>query len=420
MLIGLICKLANRPRSEARHDVYAKGMFQPSAAGYGSRRAPATADNSMEGTSASANLLDSASPMGSGGRYTDPDVSAGGSSDSHTSRTHVRGKSSGVNFPGPPAAFRRGGGGQQHPQLGQQTFHMDSAMAGPSFSDAAPDGSGFQPGQVFNYGALNGGAPRMPTGAPNGYAPRQGSLRPTSMARGPPPALSRSRSGRYAQGADPSRRSRIDSVGPGTYRKSLYLPEDGGRKSIFLTEESTAAYLSINEPVQRKPSNGRNAGGLRRVDSIGKGDPRRVSNYNGSGGGKRGLSVYDNGYDGAAGPGQPSVMTRGSSMNQSGAGAGAGAGANGYQVGRVSPGRPDAPHMMTSGPLGPLGPSSNARGPGYSGPSDGYAHMPPSGYAGMNGYGGGGRAGGGGGGMYPGARMQAVEGVGSGGGRQIL
>ncbi len=85
VLIGVTCKFANRPKSNARPHAQAKGMYQPSAAGYGTAAA-ATYGGTYRGnesmhdvSSPNAGLLDSAQPMGRGGQYEEADSSLGSS-----------------------------------------------------------------------------------------------------------------------------------------------------------------------------------------------------------------------------------------------------------------------------------------------------------------------------------------------------
>ncbi|EPQ27538.1 uncharacterized protein PFL1_05076 [Pseudozyma flocculosa PF-1] len=384
VLISGICKVVNRPRSEARHRANPQAMFKPSAAGYGARGIGDTVPLDAPAT----NLLGAASPMGMGGNSHYGDSSADLSLDTppRSIKTHTRGKSSGVNFPGPPAAFRRGAQ-PQHPHLENQTS-LDAPIAGPSFSSAAPDGSGFRPGQRFDYGQLSDGLPRGPSGNPNGYAPRQPSLRQGKAANsGPPPALSRSRSGRYAQGSDPTRRSRIDSVGPGTYRKSMFLHEDP------------------SGDLHRVPTNGEGpssaGGGLRRVESIGKGDARRRSNF--MGGGVRGQSIYGN-----SGAALAPLDIRSARED-------------GWGSGQRSPGL-STPGAVTPSDMGPLGPRGYGGGAGheYLDASANGSYPAPSSYssmqAGYSGIGGSALSS-----NFPGGQFQAIEGVGSGGGgRRII
>ncbi|KAN0065766.1 hypothetical protein ACQY0O_000896 [Thecaphora frezii] len=375
--IGGICKLTNRPRSEARHRVHSQAMFQPSAAGYGARKggAPVPIDAPVT------NLLDAASPMGMGGNsvyeQSSPDVSMD-AAPSHL-RGHTRGKSSGVHLPGPPAAFRRGAQ-PQHPRL-ENGMPPNGTMAGPGFSDypsAAPDGSGFRPGSTVGYGQRNSIAPR---GLSDVFHIGHASQPSRSVNRGPPPALSRSRSGRYAQGSNIVRKSRIDSVGPGTYRKSMFLPENG------------------MDGAQRQPGQGEgvSAGGLRRVDSIGKGQSRK-SSY-----GMRGPSVYGMNL----GPGSLAPLDIRKARE------------DGWGSGQRSPGL-STPGASTPSNMGPLGMRNYGDGSSHDYSAvDPYSNDPyaayntmQTGYSATDGHSHGG--------MYPRGGMQAVEGVGGGGGRRII
>ncbi|PWN47610.1 hypothetical protein IE53DRAFT_241233 [Violaceomyces palustris] len=369
VLVSGICKLTNKPRSEAKHNFQSRPMYQPSAAGYQASSLRNYPERDTPEHS-SANLLDSASPMGMGGRYEDGDVSGSQDDDrshqSHPSKipgTHSRGLSSGVNLPGPPAAVRRGAGGQ-HPQLGSYADEYDTSRPGQGPS-TAPDGSGFQPGQVFDYNAVGGpiaamyarqgppgGGGSSSTGGGNVYPPRSSSngtgaggphwhRNNKSISRGPPPATNGNRQSRYARNnanmVDPAtRRSRIDSVGPGTYRKSMFMNDD---------EPQT-----LYGHKSKQPSN---HGGLRRVESIGKGDARRASNYHHNGS-SRTTPAVPNGHGGLT-----VVDTRELLLSARAEGFGGGKGSGG---GGTTPmkdrkdgggGRSPSP----AGMMGPLGPS---------------------------------------------------------------
>lgn len=342
VLIGVTCKFANRPRADNRPQTRVKSMYQPSAAGYGS--AAATYGGAYRGNDSmhdvsnpNAGLLDSAQPMGRGGRYEEADDSLGSSngignghtphganggfgmiasnsasslsgSDSHrfapSRGGHARGASSGIELPGPAASatFRRNVSGSHPPIQSPGDDSYDSPHSAHNLAAASimPDGSGFTPGQIFDHNATNGGAPKGSSemrqqrssylaGPPAGLLPRRGSLAQANpqqrpYARGPPPASSKNRRSRYAQGALASsadtaalRRSRIDSVGPGTYRKSMFLPQD--------QDAMPSGELAGGSQIRRTTTNNSEksiTGGskLRRVDSVGKGDPRRSSRYN--------------------------------------------------------------------------------------------------------------------------------------------
>ncbi|CDS01814.1 uncharacterized protein SPSC_06485 [Sporisorium scitamineum] len=337
VLVGITCKYANRPRADNRPYNHVKTMYQPSAAGYGS----AAANNGGGGTyrgnesmhdvsNPKAGLLDSAQPMGRGGRYEEADDSPGSSngndngfaargtnggfgmisSNSASSfrgnesnrfggparRGHARGASTGIDLPGPAAsaAFRRNVSGS-HPPIHSNpddSYDAPHTANGLLSSSVMPDGSGFTPGQIFDHNAINGGgAPKASAemrehrssylgGPPVGVLPRRTSLvqqnpQQRPYARGPPPSSSKNRRSRYAQNQTSTdsahaRRSRIDSVGPGTYRKSMFLPND----------DSTTDF-SGGSQMRRMPSNNNSDAPkpLRRVESIGKGDPRRTSRY---------------------------------------------------------------------------------------------------------------------------------------------
>ncbi|PWN90038.1 hypothetical protein FA10DRAFT_266555 [Acaromyces ingoldii] len=297
--IGELLKIYNKPSTEAApYMTLSRQLYQPSAAGYGTRgqkqqqqhpsSSLAVPSNQKVGSRTS--LLESASPMGTGGRGIDDSFGDstmttpsshghGGAGDYFSrgdyatngmgpgsSRGHARGQSSGISLPGPAAAARRGGGGggEQHPRLN-------------GASPIGPDGGGFRPGQVFNYASMAPGA--GPSGAPvNGGYRGPGAkpqLRQHPIGRGPPPAQDGNRRSRYA-------RSRIDSVGPGVLRKSMYMSGDDDPRS----------------------TSGEGGSNLRRVDSIGKGDPRRKSQAYGLGAGGpssppkggRVPSIYNNGH----------------------------------------------------------------------------------------------------------------------------
>lgn len=338
VLIGVTCKYANRPKTAARPQIQSKGMYQPSAAGYGSQAASYTAggyrgDQSMHDVSSpNVGLLDSAQPMGRGGRYEEADNSLGSSDGLHNanggygmamapSRSassfsgdenqrfapsrggHARGASSGIELPASAASatFRRNVSGS-HPPIHHGS---DDSYDSPHKSHGVmPDGSGFTPGQVFDYNAVNGGAPKGTNemrearnsylGGPPAVLPRRSSVnmaapagpQPRPYPRGPPPASSKNRRSRYTQNmsssADTSamRRSRIDSVGPGTYRKSMFMSQED-------QDSMPGSGFAGGSQMRRTTSNNNDRAGagprpLRRVESIGKGDPRRTSRFQGS------------------------------------------------------------------------------------------------------------------------------------------
>lgn len=338
VLIGITCKFANRPRTASRPQMQSKAMYQPSAAGYGSAAATAThggayrANESIHDVSSpNAGLLDSAQPMGRGGRFQEADSSMGSSNgignlhaangvngafgmipstsassfsgdESHrfgpSRGRHARGASSGIELPASAASatFRRNVSGS-HPPIHS---NGDDSYDSPHSGSILPDGSGFTPGQIFDHNAINGGAPNASAemrenrnsylgGPPAGLLPRHGSLaqhnpQQRPYARGPPPATSKNRRSRYGHNqlssstdTAPARHSRIDSIGPGTYRKSMFLPADGH-------DAMPNGELVGGSQMRRTTSNQTQNGGakgahLRRVESIGKGDPRRSSRY---------------------------------------------------------------------------------------------------------------------------------------------
>lgn len=367
VFIGLILKFANRPKTEARHPQYTpKGMYQPSAAGYGTAT-PRPEDSFHDISSAKAGLLDSAVPMGHGGIYEDADssMSSGGyhpSADDARrplARGHTRGASTGIDISAPSAAFRRNASGQ-HPPIG-----ANHAFDGPQYStrggyasDRAPDGSGFVPGQPINQSAVFGSPPRN---APQGIIhARQASLNPNGQPRpsnrGPPPSTTRTRPGRYANASQDStatngtRRSRIDSIGPGTYRKSMYLNENNSA-----VDQNSAPH------VRRTPS-GRDGApvNLRRVDSVGKGDPRRTSRYQPGARGGRLPSMMDldgNGAMPTRTPPRNAFAPAGDQMKGE-------AGWGGNDLGSA-PGYVDQNGRSARGPLGPLTPNG-ADNPSYA------------------------------------------------------
>ncbi|KAK0549689.1 hypothetical protein OC846_001633 [Tilletia horrida] len=345
--VAFICKAVNRPTEEAMpYLINGRGaLYQPSAAGYGARqgagqpgkggqqqqqqlggdltRSPSIASQSRT------NLLSGAQPMGRDDSFN----TAFNASNDNLSRTHTRGTSSSISknpFPGPPMAARRPGFGPGggHPPLPGQTI--------------APDGSGFAPGQLFRGpggssplpspggyssgpggpGFLNGfGQPGflsvnpsldLPRTSRETTAPNNNRMSMVSMARGPPPATAESRRrSRYSRIGGPdgmtngNRQSRrIDSVGPGVLRKSMFLNADAqfpGLEALQRTGSNQGApQLPPHQPqtsfYQQQPpasspqpqmpvlppqqdANGGNAPTLRRVESVNRGDPRRRSNY---------------------------------------------------------------------------------------------------------------------------------------------
>lgn len=325
VLIGVTCKFANRPRADQRPQADSKAMFQPSAAGYGSAAASYGRNQSMQDVSSpSIGLLGSAQPMGRGGQYEEAADSSLGSSNglhgnnrahggfgmipSHSAGSfsgdeadrfaasrggHARGNSSGIELPNPAAssAFRRNVSGSHPPVHSPGTESYDLPHSATAF---APDGSGFTPGQIFDHNAITGGAPKTSAemreartsylGAAPSVMPRRASLVQTNAnpqarpyPRGPPPSSSKNRRSKYANpqlqssnDSQATRRSRIDSVGPGTYRKSMFLPQE--------SDSMPSGDYAGGAAVSRSVSNGK-SGALRRVESIGKGDPRTASRY---------------------------------------------------------------------------------------------------------------------------------------------
>ncbi|KAK0535687.1 hypothetical protein OC835_002292 [Tilletia horrida] len=274
--VAFICKAVNRPTEEAMpYLINGHGaLYQPSAAGYGAQQGNAAAagkKGAAPGAGAGGspgrlelsrtasiashsrtNLLDNAQPMGRDDSF---------NQQNNFSRTHTRGTSTSISqnpFPAAPLAARRPGfgGGGAHPPLPGQPI--------------APDGSGFTPGQLFRNpsggppgqqspfagGALGGG---FSGSSPHAFlnvnpsaadAPRPSRdtnrMSMVSMARGPPPATAESRRrSRYSRiggpgpgsgpdgnfgpggGGGGNRQSRrVDSVGPGVLRKSMFLTAD--------------------------------------------------------------------------------------------------------------------------------------------------------------------------------------------------
>lgn len=419
--VGELLKIFNKPTTEAAPYVSVnRQLYQPSAAGYGSKGQKQVqpqqpvggliVPNNKKGGDRTS-LLESASPMGTGGRGIDDSFGdsgmttpsshghGGGSGGDYFSRGgdygtsgpskgHARGQSSGISMPG-PAATRRGGGGgggDQHPRLN-------------GASPVGPDGGGFRPGQIFNYASMAPGAVVGPPPINNGGYRGPGAnpqLRQQPIGRGPPPAQDGNRRSRYT-------RSRIDSVGPGVLRKSMYMNGDDDGRSV-----SGDAYASAGA--------GASSSNLRRVESINKGDPRRKSQYGGGGAGAnsnpmptrggRQPSIYNNAPSEratllsaqadnfGAGRSDPLSARRGPSPGP-GYSQGPGANAGGYpNMSRLATGPGSGPGPNSSNPYPPPGagyaargspsPSGySSRGPppphmqaGYPGPRNG----PPQGY----------------------------------------
>lgn len=302
LIIGEFCKIFNKPRKEAAPYTQQK-LYQPSAAGYGTRAATNTLQvpsgrGKGGGQGSRLSLLQFASPMGAGGRPGDetvdssletPTVSShSGQGDyfGKKSNGHTRGQSSGVQLPGAAtmASSRKGPGA--HPMLNEN-------------STFAPDGSGFKPGQPVNFAGYAG--PHSPTspGQSAPMIPGQGNV--PSHARvgmGRPPAADARRKSRYSRAIS----KRIDSMGPGQLRKSLYAGADddpmnsdlygggvGNRKSKIIRKPSTEDRST--DEVQG--SGGGNGAGLRRIDSMGKGDARRKSQIQSVYRSSRAISAYN-------------------------------------------------------------------------------------------------------------------------------
>ena len=265
----------------------AKGqMFQPSLSMNGRHGSfSAKADSIQMG------LLNSAAPMA--GRSPSSDDIASGYGQApiamagQSNGGHQRGASSGLGFPGPPSAARRGPGaaaGQAHPPL--HSGPGDGASTG--FS-AAPDGAGFQPGQLFQAGGNAG--PRLRNPLHVGPPPASDARRQSRYNRaggglnGGLGASAIAHQGSNGPGAearprlrDPNsretladRRSRIQSVGAGVYRKSLYMgpgaqhqfggPSGGGGRGPDSSSSPDPGAVT--------------SGGLKRVESISRGEPVR-------------------------------------------------------------------------------------------------------------------------------------------------
>ncbi|PWN37401.1 uncharacterized protein FA14DRAFT_170253 [Meira miltonrushii] len=292
LIIGELCKVFNKPRKEAAPYTQQK-LFQPSAAGYGTRAATnnlKVPNGGGKGMGSRLSLLQFASPMGTGGRVGDDTIDTSVSSHNsgqgdyfgRKSNGHTRGQSSGVQLPGAAtmASSRKGPGA--HPMLnGNSTF--------------APDGSGFTPGQPVNFAGYAG--PNSPSSPERTtpMVPGQGNV--PSHARvgmGRPPAADAKRKSRYSRAMS----KRIDSMGPGQLRKSLYAGADddpmnhdlygavGNRKSKMIRKPST----EDRSPEEIQASGG---AGLRRIDSMGKGDARRRSQIQSVYRSSRAISVYN-------------------------------------------------------------------------------------------------------------------------------
>lgn len=211
-------------------------------------------------------LLGGASPMGYSNDepkespYGTPNSQGSNGRDYFGKGGHTRGHSSGIQLPGATASTARRGA-PAHPPI--------------NGAHVAPDGSGFQVGQPVNFQQQ----PNQKR-SPNGYGPagpsfarpqQQHRATPSKVGLGPPPATDAKRRSRYARNDN----RRIDSIGPGAIRKSMFMPDEG------------------NPFPEGAPRTGAN---MRRVDSIGKGDHRRKSTYTfeNSASKRGGLSIYNN------------------------------------------------------------------------------------------------------------------------------
>lgn len=261
LIVGMLCKLFNKPRKEAAPYIQNK-LFQPSAAGYGSRAAMQQAQTAPNFGSR-VSLLGNAGPMGfSQGDNADTSMA---SNESHNDslRGHTRGQSSGIELPGATAVSSRKGAapGARHPTY--------SGLVG-------PDGSGFRPGQVINMenraSTYAGNASQPGFGAPQNV-PAHARPAHARVGMGPPPAADARRRSRYTRGAS----RRIDSMGPGQMRKSMYLGMDDDAMNSGNYRRSRRISRKFSDGPHDIGSNGASSGGLRRVDSVGKGDHRRRS-----------------------------------------------------------------------------------------------------------------------------------------------
>ncbi|KDN47723.1 hypothetical protein K437DRAFT_91039 [Tilletiaria anomala UBC 951] len=287
--ISRILAITNRPSREAfpYQAASGKGMYQPSA--NMPSRLTATSGQSRI-ASASAGLLAGAAPMG--GRD-----STVGSVDTlpygqapHLDFAgrgvlqHTRGASSGLGFPGPPTAARRGPGaqgGQQHPPLG--------GGSGSGAPAPAPDGSGFQPGAVYTGASV---APRLRSPLHNGPPPASDGRRQSRYNRiggGLNGGLGVHTAGAQQQQQQPlrdphnrmsmaDRRSRIQSVGAGVYRKSMYMddPQAAGasgstgiRRVESISRGNSLRYRDSTPGVLETPGSEVGVGAGRRLSARG-------------------------------------------------------------------------------------------------------------------------------------------------------
>lgn len=267
LFIGVLCKVFNKPNKEAAPYVQSK-LFQPSAAGYGSRTAMQNGRLNAPPTQqfgSRVSLLANAGPMGyDAGDHSLGSLDSHGTADSSgRSHGHTRGQSSGIQLPGATMASSR-----------------KTAARHPGYTTGyGPDGSGFKPGQAVNIGGITPAGPSSPEASRSVLPPH------ARVGLGPPPAADARRRSRYSKAVS----RRVDSIGPGQLRKSMYMNGDEGNGER-------------PRRVSRKFSDGAetNQGGLRRVDSVGKGDHRRRSQYHQQtpSYASRGTSIYTNNHQG--------------------------------------------------------------------------------------------------------------------------
>lgn len=280
VMIGVMCKYFNKPRSALHDGAYANGgLYRPSAAAYGARStSDAKTEDPKKTFGSKASLLDMAQPMGraaSPGIPDSPDVSMSVGHfemplTQHAGRMayqqhHQRSSSSSIGMPGPPAASRRAGAaGQQHPHLaGGGSGAPDGSYYQPGQLYSAPQQHGPQAGQVFAYPP----GPSGPRGPQQGYG-GPGVARSNSKAmRGPPPARSNSaRKSRYAKPA------RVESLGPGEIRR--YMDEAGVDENVSIQDAGAPNY-SRRSMTGRRGGFGTSA----RISSYGGKHPRSPSIY---------------------------------------------------------------------------------------------------------------------------------------------
>lgn len=300
VIIGELCKIFNKPRKEAAPYVKQK-PYQPSAAGYGTRAATHRAQQPVNKNFGSrVSLLAAASPMGymTGGDDTTADTSletpstgSHGAGDyfgrkSSSGNGHTRGQSSGVQLPGATMLSSRKMGGT-HPATNE------SGM----LNGVAPDGSGFKPGKSVNYNGYAGPMPDVPRG-PGGAPANIPSHARVGLGR--PPALDARRRSRYSRATS----RRIDSLGPGQLRKSLYMgadddPMNADNYGNGVPPSNHRSRVVRKTSYDERPEETRGAG-LRRVDSVGKGDARRKSQVQSTHRASRAVSIYNNGGGGGS------------------------------------------------------------------------------------------------------------------------